>query len=121
MRRYRFDPSAGRPVEAHGSHEVTASPLQHTPARLVATALHVDAGGELGAHEAPVDQLFLVVAGEGWAAGPDGARRPLIAGEAAFWHAGEYHGAGSATGMRVVVLEGEGLEPDAHLRAFDDA
>lgn len=121
MRRYRFDPRGGRRVEAFGSSDVTATPLQHTPARLVVTALRVEAGGRVGEHEATLDQLFLVVEGHGWVAGPDGARLPLGAGEAAFWHAGEHHGAGSDTGMSVIVLEGEGLEPQAHLRVLDDA
>lgn len=121
MRRYRFDPGDGRPVEAFGSREVAASPIQHEPARLVATALRVGAGGEIGGHEATLDQLFLVIEGEGWVAGPDGVRLPIATGEAAFWYAGEHHGAGSNAGMSAVVLEGEGLEPDAHLRAFDDA
>ena len=121
MQRYRFDPGRGHVVAAHGSRAVQAGAVQHTPALLVVTSLQFGAGGELGAHEAPVDQLFLVVEGDGWAAGPEGRRAPLRAGEAAFWHAGERHAAGSATGMKAFVLEGEGLDPDAQLEALGHA
>ena len=121
MQRYRFDPEQGHAVAAHGSRAVRAGPVQHSPALLVVTALHVAADGEIGAYEAPVDQLFLVVQGEGWVAGPDGRPAPLRAGEAAFWRAGERHGAGSSTGMQAFVLEGDGLDPDARLEVLSDA
>ena len=120
MQRYRFDPERGRAVAAHGSRAVRAGPVQHSPALLVVTALHIAPHGEIGAHEAPVDQLFLVVEGEGWVAGVDGRPSPVRAGEAAFWRAGERHGAGSSVGMRAVVLEGDGLDPDARLEVLGD-
>ncbi len=121
MQRFRFDPERGHAVTAHDSRGVRAAPVQHDPALLVVTALDIVAGGEIGAHEAPVDQLFLVVAGEGWVAGPDGRAVPIHTGEAAFWRAGDRHGAGSSTGMRALVLEGDGLDPDARLEALADA
>lgn len=121
MRRYRFDPERGHAVTAYDSRGVRAGPVQHDPALVVLTALHVAADGEIGAHEAPVDQLFLVVAGEGWVAGPDGRSVAIRAGEAAFWRAGERHGAGSPSGMRAIVVEGDGLDPDARLEALADA
>lgn len=120
MHRYRFDPTQGRLVTAHGSRGVRAGPVQHTPARLVVTALAFGPEGELGAHEAPVDQLFLVLTGRGWVAGPDGRREACAEGEAAFWNAGERHAAGTASGMTALVLEGEGLRPGVHLDTAGD-
>lgn len=115
MRRYRFDRASGHPVEAHGSHGVRARGVQHAPARLVVTGLWIEPGGAIGMHEAPVDQLFLVLEGSGWALDGEGKRSVVSAGEALFWRAGEMHGVGSDAGVRALVLEGEGLEPDAHL------
>lgn len=72
----------------------------------------LEPGGHLGRHETPLDRLFLVVTGSGWVADASGRRRALGAGEAAFWRGGELHESGSEVGMGVVVLEGEGLEPE---------
>jgi quercetin dioxygenase-like cupin family protein len=121
VQRFRFDPERGHAVSAYDSRGVRAAPVQHDPALLVVTALDIGPNGEIGAHEAPVDQLFLVVGGEGWVAGPDGRSAAIHAGEAAFWRAGERHGAGSPSGMRALVLEGDGLDPDARLEALADA
>ena len=121
MQRFRFDPEHGHAVTAYDSRGVQAGPVQHDPALLVVTALHIAADGEIGAHDAPVDQLLLVVGGEGWVAGPDGRSVPIHAGQAAFWRAGERHGAGSSAGMQALVLEGDGLDPDARLEAVADA
>lgn len=120
MRRFRFDPSAGAPVTAHASRAVRAGPVQSTPALLVVTAIGIEPGGEVGEHEAPVDRLVLVVAGEGWLSGGAGDPVATRAGEAAFFRAGERHRLGSRAGLQAIVLEGEGLDPDAHLEAVDD-
>lgn len=120
MQRYRFDRCGGHAVHVHGSHGVTARGIQHTPARLVVTAVRVEAGGEIGAHEAALDQLFLVVEGTGWVAAADGRRAPITAGEAVFWHAAERHAVGSQKGLAAFVLEGEGLDPEVHLSAVQE-
>lgn len=114
MRRYRFDRSGSHPVDAHGSHGVHARGIQHDPARLVVTRLWLDAGGEIPAHEAVVDQLCLVLEGEGWAQ-DGGVRTAVAAGEALFWRAGEPQALGSDGGLAALVLEGQGLEPDTYL------
>lgn len=115
MRRYRCDRAGSHPVQAYGSHGVHARGIQHAPARLVVTSVWLEAGGEIGSHEAPVDQLFLVLEGTGWAEGEGGARSRVSAGEALFWQAGEVHAIVSEEGLAALVLEGEGLDPDAHL------
>ena len=52
-------------------------------------ALRFEPGGSVGAHPAGYGQLFLVVEGQAWAAGADGARVPLSAGEGAYFSPGE--------------------------------
>ena len=62
----------------------------------------------IGTHPATVPQLFLVISGEGWTAGPDGERIPVAAGQGVRWDAGEVHttGAGTGTGLVAVAVEG---------------
>ncbi|MFI6758292.1 hypothetical protein ACIBF5_04000 [Micromonospora sp. NPDC050417] len=59
-----FDVSAGRPAEPYGSVGVTAQALFRGEAVAV-TVLYVAAGGEVGRHPAPVDQLMVITAGHG--------------------------------------------------------
>lgn len=106
MKLYRFDAAAGRPRSEHGS-SFLLSPLTDPEGRARAACFHLEPGGLVGRHEAVVRQLFCVIAGEGWAAGPDGARVPIGAGEAVLWEPGEDHDAGTDSGMTAIVLEGD--------------
>jgi len=76
-------------------------------------ALRFEPGGSVGAHPAGYGQLFLVVEGQAWAAGADGARVPLSAGEGAYFSPGELHSKGSDTGCSVIMVQAEAIEPDA--------
>ena len=69
--------------------------------------MHLPAGGLIGRHRATEQQLFVVVAGSGWATGGDGRRRDLRPGYAALWEEGEEHAAGSDAGLTAVCVEGE--------------
>ncbi|MDH6138037.1 quercetin dioxygenase-like cupin family protein [Kitasatospora sp. GP30] len=73
------------------------------------TCLTIEPGGAIGTHPAPCDQLFLVIAGEGWVSGPDGVPHPITAGTGVLWSAGEQHTSGSDTGLTALALEGAGL------------
>ncbi|WP_190233115.1 cupin domain-containing protein [Streptomyces avicenniae] len=73
------------------------------------TCLTLAPGGTIGAHRAPVPQLFLVVAGDGWVAGADGRRTPVTAGTGVRWDADETHASGSEAGLTALALEGAGL------------
>jgi quercetin dioxygenase-like cupin family protein len=108
MRLHRFDPAAGRPVAAHGSRFAQV-PLTDPDGRARAACVHLAPGGLIGRHAAAARQLFCVVAGSGWVAGPDGARVAVAAGQAAAFEPGEPHEAGTDAGMTAVVLEGDGF------------
>ena len=73
-------------------------------ARLV--CLRLDPGGVVGTHPAGAAQLFLVVAGDGWIAGPDGERVPITSGWGVRWAEGEIHTSGTDTGMTALTVEG---------------
>ena len=70
------------------------------------TCLTLGPNGVIGTHPATVPQLFLVISGEGWTAGPDGERIPVAAGQGVRWDAGEVHTTGTRTGLVAVAVEG---------------
>ena len=72
--------------------------------------IHLEKGGVLGYHEAPVPQLFILVEGEGWIEGEDKKRVMLKSGEGVFWKKGEGHKSGSDIGYTALVLQSENLE-----------
>jgi quercetin dioxygenase-like cupin family protein len=63
------------------------------------------ARSRIGRHPTRLWQLFAVVSGEGWAAGPDGHAVPLVAGDAVLFEPGEQHASGSSVGMVAVIVQ----------------
>jgi quercetin dioxygenase-like cupin family protein len=111
-----LDFSIGRAkvISGFGSRAATAVPLTVPDGEAHVVCIRLGAGGLLGRHPAPVDQLFIVVAGDGWASGADGERVPVATGSAIHWDAGEEHESGSEQGLSAIVVESERLVP--HLR-----
>ena len=56
-------------------------------------------------------RLFLVVHGQGWVRDGTPERISLVAGQAAFWEKGEWHAAGTVTGLMAIVIESDFLDP----------
>lgn len=106
MRIHRFDAEVSIPVTEFGSR-LRAAPITGERSACQVSVLHLPAGGLVGRHEAPVRELFCVVAGSGWVSGREGARRELGPGWAAEWDEGELHEAGSASGLTAVSITGE--------------
>ena len=67
--------------------------------------LRLEAGGKIGEHPAGFGQLFLVVEGSGWAAGADGRRVEVHAGQGVYFERGERHSKGSDRGMTVLMVQ----------------
>lgn len=116
MRIFRFDASAGRTIDQFGSVNLVMSPIQRGDGPFQLGCMHVGPGGLVGDHQAVGPQLFLVVNGSGWVRGQDSGRIPIAAGHAAFWTDGEWHESGSDTGMDVIVLEADTLDPAQYMR-----
>src|ERR1700687_2078420 len=94
-----FDAVAASNVHlASGSGEVHVSCVYFAP------------GGVLGEPPAGSARLCLVMAGEGWAAGAEGERVSLRAGEGAFFWPDERHSKGSELGMTVLMVQSERLD-----------
>ena len=76
------------------------------------THLKVEPGGIIGTHPATAHQMFLLITGTAWVAGPDGIRTPISAGQGVCWDEAENHTSGSETGFTAIAVEG------AHLTLF---
>jgi quercetin dioxygenase-like cupin family protein len=87
-----------------------ASPLAAGESAHV-VCIRLGPGGVLPRHPAASDQLFVVVQGEGWASGGDGAEQPISAGAAVFWPAGEEHETRTDIGLTAIVVEAGQIEP----------
>ncbi|GAA4901237.1 hypothetical protein LX16_0457 [Stackebrandtia albiflava] len=109
MQFFRFD-RAERVIDRFDSAGATATRVAGGDGRFQLTCLSIAPGGTIGEHSAPVRQLLLVVAGDGWVAGPDGRRVAIAAGTGVQWEPGEDHTSGSETGMTMLALEGPSVE-----------
>jgi hypothetical protein len=106
---FRFD-RGERLVRSFGSQGFRATRIAAGTGQVSLTCLTVEPGGVIGTHPATGAQLFLVIAGEGWAAGPDGERVPIAAGWGVRWDAGEIHTSGTDTGLTALSIEGDPLD-----------
>lgn len=106
-----FGRDAAAESPAHGSVGLALSRVARIEGRTQISVVHLGAGGELGAHPATVNQLFMVVAGQGWVSGGGSERQPIQPGRAAFWPANEVVAAGTETGLIAVVVESVDLDP----------
>ena len=106
----RFDAQVGKLIDRFESSGAMVTPVAR-PSTMQAVVMHIAPAGVVGYHQATHNQLFLVVAGQGWVRGESPERTPIAAGQAVFWSAGEWHESGSDTGMMAVVLEGPELMP----------
>jgi len=102
---FQFD-RGERIVESYGSRGLRATRVAAGTGQVGLTCLAVAPGGVIGTHPATGAQLFLVIAGQGWAAGPDGERVPVSAGWGVRWDDGEIHTSGTDAGLIALSVEG---------------
>jgi quercetin dioxygenase-like cupin family protein len=111
-----FRQASGEPVQAFGSVGVAARPLVRDGSSAV-TVLHVEAGGEIGRHPAPVDRLLIVVSGRARVQGGDGTWADVTAGQAAAWRAGEEHLTRAVESLTALVVEALTMQPGPAARS----
>jgi quercetin dioxygenase-like cupin family protein len=111
----QFGPQVGRPITAFASVNVIITPIQRAPGQVQIGCMHIGPRGRVGYHQAVGAQLFLVTQGSGWVRDESSERAPISAGIAAYWTDGEWHESGSESGMTVIVIEGETLDPTQYL------
>jgi quercetin dioxygenase-like cupin family protein len=107
---FHFDAKEGRTIEAYGSHFTLNAIGNFEASHVIMMTFSED--DEVGRHEAPIPQLFLVIEGSGWVTGDDGEPVFIDTGDAAFWTKGEIHGAGTQSHMKAIVIESESLSPE---------
>jgi quercetin dioxygenase-like cupin family protein len=113
VRIFEFRQDSERQVTDWASEGVRATGLLKVNATADISWLRFETGASLGRHPTGRQQVFAVIEGEGWVSGPDGARHAIVAGQAVHWEKGESHESGSATGMSVIVIQAERLDPEA--------
>jgi len=111
MRVVQFTRDRAHPITLFDSAGAFSVPLGDGSGEAHAYCVHIEAGGCIGEHPAGFGQLFLVVEGSGWAAGADGARVALQAGQGALFERGERHSKGSEHGMTAIMIQVAELTP----------
>lgn len=72
--------------------------------------MELAAGGCIGSHVAPTEQLFIVVSGAGRVQSGDSPPAEISAGDVVRWEAGEVHETTSESGLVALVVESPSLE-----------
>lgn len=97
------------PIEAFNSSRASSMELVSGVGPAHVHVVRMEAGGVIGPHEAGFGQLFHVISGVGWAAGPEGTRCPLEPGQAAFISRGELHSKGAQSEILALIIQVEQL------------
>lgn len=105
MRVFHFGPDQAQPIALFESVGASIVHLGDGAGEAHAYCLHFAEGGAIGPHVAGFGQLFLVVAGEAWAAGADGQRATLGVGDGACFERGELHSKGSERSATVIMVQ----------------
>jgi hypothetical protein len=103
-------PDRAAPIIEYRSHAAFAQSLADGRGEVHMYLLRLDAGGEIGLHEAGFGQLLIVMAGAGWVAGADGVRHAITVGQGAVIVRGEQHAKGSDMGMIALMIQIADLE-----------
>jgi quercetin dioxygenase-like cupin family protein len=103
--------TATAPILGYESVRSTSAALADGSGEAHFWYVRIEAGGEIGRHEAGFGQLFLVIEGSGWAEGGDGKRVAISAGQGVWIARGEHHAKGSETGLRALIVQVRDLEP----------
>ncbi|QUG87082.1 cupin [Bacillus nitratireducens] len=113
MRIFRFDKEIGKPVKGFGNENYILSRIlvDESTETLNLVCAHFDSGDSTEYQQVMVNQLFLVVQGEGWVSKDNVERIRISVGQAPFWITGEWHQVGTDTGMVAIILESSALNP----------
>ena len=115
MKLFRFDPEVGKNIHQYDSSGFTLANVAHLPGETVIHCAYLGPNGRIGYHQATIPQLFLVVQGEGWVRSKSSKKTSIKAGQAAYWDQEEWHESGTETGMVVIIMEGNNIDPAKHM------
>jgi quercetin dioxygenase-like cupin family protein len=111
MKLIEFSNEHAQPIQLFESVSASSVRLADGSGEAHVYCVYFSPGGRIGEHRAGFGQLFLVVHGEGWAAGEDGRRVKLSVGQGVYFERGELHSKGSESGMATVMVQVAELEP----------
>lgn len=99
-----------RDIAAHGSVGVAMDflPRVHDGDRSHVHIAHIDAGGLIGVHPAPVAQVLTLISGRAQVTVEGQHPRQLVAGHAVIWQPGEVHETHAETAVVAVIVESTG-------------
>jgi quercetin dioxygenase-like cupin family protein len=100
----RCTPDAAEAITRFGAHGASSVHLGSGVGESHAYVLHFGPDGEIGAHEAGFDQVFLVISGSAWLS-VDGDTVDLASGEAGFVPRGSTHAKGSRSGGTALMFQ----------------
>ncbi|WP_221563717.1 cupin domain-containing protein [Alkalihalobacillus sp. TS-13] len=119
MKFYQFNPTQAKVIDRFSSSGVRISPFIRQEGFQQTACIHFEKEGCLGMHPATVNQLFIVVSGEGWVRVKDSEKVKVSAGIAVYWEPGEEHESGSEESMEVIVLEGANIDPSTFMAEIE--
>ena len=100
-----FSPAHAEPITLFESVVASGRLLADGHGEAHVHCLRFEPGGKIGEHPTGFGQLLLVVEGSGWAAGADGHRVEVHAGQGVYFERGERHSKGSDRGMTVLMVQ----------------
>ncbi|WP_238653691.1 cupin [Paenibacillus piscarius] len=114
MKIYNFKPESGKPVTAFNSNFILSRIIQ-TVERTHIGCVYLGRQGVIGFHQATCPQLLLILNGEGYVRGEEAEYTAVCAGQAVFWEQGEWHETRTDSGLTAIIIEGDSLNPAAHM------
>ncbi|MFD2630148.1 cupin domain-containing protein [Oceanobacillus kapialis] len=117
MQLFRFDKEVGSHVTQYNSDFWFSRILRTNHTKLQISCMTLEAGGLIGGHLAKVDQLLLILEGEGSVTGENNKMESVKRGEAVFLKTGEWHETRSENGLIAIAIEGEELDQATFMKA----
>lgn len=118
MKIFRIESEKGFEIREHGSTNVFLSSVIDVDRSATIHWMRFDPRGSVGGRYLASPQIFLIVEGEGWVKSNNPEPIPVMVGDGVFWDTGEWHEAGSESGMVVILVESKLPDPASFLTRF---
>jgi len=118
MRIFRIESENGYEIREHGSASVFLSSIIDVNRSATIHWMHFDPHGSIGGHYLTNPQIFLIVEGDGWVKSNNPEPIPVTMEDGVFWDTGEWHEAGSESGMTVILIESKLPDPVTFFARF---
>jgi quercetin dioxygenase-like cupin family protein len=117
MRIFRIESENGYEIREHGSTNVFLSSVVDVDTATIHW-MRFDPRGSIGGRHLTSPQIFLIVEGDGWVKSNNLEPIPVMVGDGVSWDTGDWHEAGSESGMTVILIESKLPAPSSFLARF---